>query len=67
MPKGGARPGSGRKALYGEPMKTLAIQLSGPTVAQLNSEADAQGITPQELIRERLAKLQTPKDKREAV
>lgn len=33
--RGGARPGSGRKSLYSEPLVTLAIRLPASTFAQV--------------------------------
>ena len=63
-PKGGTRVGAGRRPLFGEKMETLSVQLPGPTVAQLNSEADAQGISLQALIRERLAQAKPPQERR---
>ena len=50
MPRGGARPGAGRKKAPGLTQRVM-IRLSEETMAKIKLQAEKEGLTPSEILR----------------
>lgn len=53
MPRGGARPGAGRKKASGLTQRVM-IRLSEETLKKIKEQAESEGLTPSEIIRKKL-------------
>lgn len=55
MPKGGARTGAGRKAIYGQPMKKVQVLIPEDMHQKATERARIEGKSLSEVIREILS------------
>ena len=55
MPKGGARAGAGRKAIYGQPMKKVQVLIPEDLHQKSSERARREGKSLSEVIREILS------------